>query len=328
MRTSRSQGQARSSRIPAALPGLLTLSLALLTACSPQAPAPGTAKPRVALVMKSLANEFFLTMENGARSHQQSHSADYELLANGIKDELDVARQIDLVEQMIAQRVQAIVIAPADSKALVATCKKAQDAGIVVVNIDNKLDDAVLAEKKTKVPFVGPDNRKGARAVGDHLARQLKPGDEVAIIEGAPNAFNAVQRRLGFEDAMKAANLKIVASQSGYWETDKANQVAAAVLTEHPRLRAILCANDSMALGAIAALRAANRAEPVAIVGYDNISAIKQLLKEGRVLATADQHADQLAVFGIEYALEMLKTKAAPADRETPVDLITAAAAK
>ena len=147
----------------------------------------------------------------------------------------------------------------------------------------------------------------------------------MAIIEGAPNAFNGQQRKLGFEDAMKAAGMNIVSSQSGYWETDKANQVVAAMITEHPDLKAMLCANDSMALGAVAALRAAGKLGQVLVVGYDNIAAVQQLLKEGKVLATADQHADQLAVFGIEYALEMLKTKATPADRETPVDLVTAA---
>jgi ribose transport system substrate-binding protein len=283
-----------------------------------------TGKPRVALIMKSLANEFFLTMENGAKAHQKAHPADYDLLANGIKDELDVSRQIDLVEQMIAQHVNAIVIAPADSKALVPVCKKAQAAGIIVVNIDNKFDDAVLAASGVKFPFVGPDNRKGAKAVGEFLATKLKPGDHVVIIEGAPNAFNAIQRKLGFEDAMKAAGINIVSSQSGYWETDKANEVVAALVTEHPDLKAVLCANDSMALGAVAALRAAGKADKILVVGFDNIAAMQQLLKEGKVLATADQHADKLAVFGIEYALEMLKTKQAPADRETPVDLVTA----
>jgi len=305
------------------------LLLALGTGCEPREPreAGGStqdSKPRIALVMKSLANEFFLTMENGARAHQKSHATEYDLLANGIKDELDVARQIDLVEQMIAQRVAAIVIAPADSKALVTVCRKAQDAGIIVVNIDNKFDDTVLAEKQARIPFVGPDNRKGARRVGDYLARRLKPGDPVAIIEGPPNAFNAQQRKLGFTEAVQAAGLRLASSQSGYWETDKANQVAAAILTEHPDLKAFLCSNDSMALGAIAALRAAGKADTVLVVGYDNISAVQALLKEGRILATADQHADQIAVYGIEYALQLLKTKSAPADRETPVDLVTA----
>lgn len=310
------------------LPGILCVLLAGIACvgCGPKQAATlaMAKKPKIALVMKSLANEFFLTMQKGAEEHQKAHAADYDLLANGIKDELDVSRQTQLVEQMIAQGVNAIVIAPADSKALVAVCKKALDAGIVVVNIDNKFDDAVLADKRIKLPFVGPDNRKGAKMVGEYLAKKLKPGDPVVIIEGVPTAFNAVQRKLGFEDAMNAAGMKIVSSQSASWEMAKANQVAAAMVTEYPDLKAILCANDSMALGAVAALKAANKTEAVLVAGFDNISAVHDLVKEGKVLATADQHADQLAVFGIEYALEMLAKKSAPADRETPVDLVTA----
>jgi ribose transport system substrate-binding protein len=300
-----------------------TVALGSSGCAPPASDADSARKPRVALIMKSLANEFFITMEKGARAHHQANAGAYELLVNGIKDELDVGRQIDLVEQMIAQQVDAIVIAPADSKALVPVCQKAQQAGIVVVNIDNQFDAAVLESSRVRIPFVGPDNRHGARLVGEYLAKQLQPGDQVAIVEGAPNAFNGVQRKLGFEDAMKAGGMIIVSSQAGYWETEKASQVVAALATEYPNLKAILCANDSMALGAIAALRDARKLEAVKVVGYDNINAAQQLLQEGHILATADQHADQLAVFGIEYALEMLKTKTDPTDKQTPVDLIT-----
>jgi ribose transport system substrate-binding protein len=282
------------------------------------------AKPKVALVMKSLANEFFKTMADGARTHQAEHADEYELAVVGIKNELDVAQQIQFVELMIAQRVNAIVIAPADSRALVAVCKRAMDAGIIVVNIDNKFDETVLADKGVKIPFVGPDNRKGARLAGEYLAKKLKPGDDVAIIEGAPNTFNGIQRKLGFEDAMKAAGMDIVSSQSGHWEMDKANQVVSGVIIKHPQLKAVLCSNDSMALGALAALKAAGRANDVLLVGFDNISAVQKLLKAGEIVCTIDQHADKLAVYGIDYALEMLKNKSLPADRETPVDLITA----
>jgi ribose transport system substrate-binding protein len=288
----------------------------------PEATAPH--RPRVALVMKSLANEFFLTMEKGARDHQANSAARYDLLASGIKDELDVSAQATLVEQMIAQKADAIVLAPADSKALVAASKRAVDAGITVVNIDNRLDAAVLAERGLRIPFVGPDNRKGARRVGEYLAGKLQRGDAVAILEGVPTTFNAQQRKLGFQDAIEAAGLKLVASQSGDWEMAKANQVAAALLAEYPQLKALLCANDNMALGAVAARKAAGREEGVLIAGFDNISAVADLVKKGKVVATADQHADQLAVFGIEYALEALEKKAPPADRETPVDLVTA----
>jgi ribose transport system substrate-binding protein len=301
----------------------LALLLALSTsACSSSPSAPD--KPVVALVMKSLANEFFKTMEDGARKHQAAHAQAYELVATGIKDEQDVARQIEIVEQMVARNVQALVLAPADSRALVAVAQRAAQAGVAVVNIDNRFDAAVLAERKLVIPFVGPDNRKGARLVGEAVARRLTRGDPIAILEGAPNAFNGIQRKLGFEDAARAAGLTIVRSQTAQWEAARANQVVSAILSEHPEVKAILCANDSMALGAVSALKAAGRADRVLIGGFDNISAVQQLVRDGQIVATADQHGDQLAAYGIEHALQMLKNRGAtPADRETPVDLIT-----
>ena len=238
--------------------GCLALAL-LVSGCQKSETKPEGGKPKIALVMKSLANEFFSTMADGAKKHQAANAGAYELLVNGIKNETDLAEQVSLVEQMIARRVNAIVIAPADSKALVTVLKRAKEAGILVINIDNKLDAEVLKQAGLTVPFVGPDNRAGARKVGEALAKQLKAGDKVAIIEGIPTAFNGQQRRLGFEDAMKAAGMNIVSVQSGSWEMEKANNVAAAMLSEHADLKAILCANDNMALGAVAAVQAPAR---------------------------------------------------------------------
>jgi ribose transport system substrate-binding protein len=287
----------------------------------PNPAAPG--RPRIALIMKSLANDFFSTMAEGARRHQAAHVADYDLVVNGIKNETDLAGQMNLVEQMIAQRVAAIVIAPADSKALVTVLKRATAAGILVVNIDNKLDADVVRQAGLTVPFVGPDNRDGARRVGDEVARRLQPHDKVAIVEGLPTAFNSQQRRLGFEDAMKAVGADVVTVQSGRWEMDTANNVAAGMLTAHPDLKAILCANDNMALGVVAAIQAAGRTGRVLVAGFDNIGAVRPLLEKGQLVATADQHGDQLAVFGIEAALKILKGSAAPRDQTTAVDLVT-----
>jgi ribose transport system substrate-binding protein len=201
--------------------------------------------------------------------------------------------------------------------------KRAKESGILVVNIDNKLDAEVLRQASLTVPFVGPDNRAGAKSVGEALSKRLKRGDKVAIIEGIPTAYNGQQRRLGFEDAMKAAGLDVIATQSGNWEMEKANNVASAILSEHVDLKAILCANDNMALGAVAAIQAAGKSSQVFVVGFDNIGAIKPMLADGRVIATADQHADRLAVFGIEAALKILKGETPPSDQTTAVDLIT-----
>ena len=309
------------------------LAVAMLTAGAVALPvssalADDAKKPTVALVMKSLANEFFLTMEDGAKEYQKQHSADFDLISNGIKNESDTAAQIDIVNQMIVKKVDALVIAPADSKALASVIKKAMDAGIKVVNIDNQLDADVLKSKNIEVPFVGPNNRKGAKLVGDYLAKQLAAGDEVGIIEGVPTTTNAQQRTAGFKDAMDGAQMKIVSTQSGNWEIDKGNAVAAAMLTAHPNLKALLAGNDSMALGAVSAVKTAGKTGKVQVVGYDNINAIKPMLKDGRVLATADQFAARQAVFGIDTALKMVKGEKLDIKDgviETPVELVTKA---
>jgi ribose transport system substrate-binding protein len=288
-----------------------------------------TEKPKVALVMKSLANEFFSTMAEGAKKHQTQDAQKYELIVNGIKDERDLSRQAAIVDEMIAAKVQAIVIAPADSKALVPVLRRAKQAGVVVVNIDNKLDDEILKAEGLAVPFVGPNNLLGAKAVGEHLAKSLKAGDKVAVLEGIRTSFNGTQRRLGFEQAMKDAGIQIVDSQSANWETNQANTIAASMLNAHPDLKAILTANDSMALGALAAIKAANKTSDVQVVGFDNISAAQEAIREGKMLATADQHGDQLAVYGIEVALKLIEDPTAKLDdKETPVDLITAESLK
>ena len=307
------------------------LAVAVLAAASAALPLSSAfaddaaAKPKVGLVMKSLANEFFVTMQDGAKQYQKDHAADFDMITNGIKNETDTRAQIDLVKQMILSKVNAIVIAPADSKALVKVLEDASKAGIKIVNIDNRLDPGVLKSKNLDIPFVGPDNRKGAKLVGDYLAKQLASGDKVGIIEGVPTTTNAQQRTAGFKDAMDAAGLKIVSTQSGNWEIDEGRKVASAMLSEYPDLKALLAGNDNMALGAVSAVRAAGKAGKVLVVGYDNIEAIKPMLQDGRVLATADQAAAQQAVFGIQIALKLVKGEKVEANDgviETPVELV------
>lgn len=279
--------------------------------------------PDIALVMKSLANEFFLTMEQEARSHNATSDVPYRLIANGIRNESDISGQVRIVENMIAQNVDAIIIAPADSRALIPVCEKAIRQGIVVINIDNRFDRDTLAEKGLSIPFVGPDNREGARKVGAYLADHLDRGDGAAIIEGIPTAYNSQERSRGFEEALTARGIEILARRSASWDMEQANVVVTSLLSEFPRVDAIACANDSMALGAVAAVKAAGKENEVVVVGFDNISAVQQMLVSGQILATADQFAGRIAVYGIEYALEALREGIPLNDRQTPVELVT-----
>ncbi len=224
----------------------------------------------------------------------------------------------------MAMGVDAIVIAPADSKALVPALAKARRAGVVVVNIDNRLEAEVLEQFDLKIPFIGPDNRKGAKMVADYVLGDYPEGSEVAILEGVPTAVNSILRREGFEAAIAEKNMKLVSMQSAQWEATRAADLTSAIVTRHPNLKVILAANDNMALGAAAAIKLANLDHRIDIAGFDNISAIHALIKDERVKATADQYGDKFAVFGIEFALRALQGGGeASIDRETPVDLIT-----
>lgn len=286
----------------------------------------GAETPRVALVMKALTNPFFQTMQAGAEAYAKEHGVD--LTCVGIEKETDVEQQIQQVRSMIRKDVQAIVIAPADSKALVSVLKQAQDEGIHVVNIDNRLDAEAMAQKElTGVPFVGPDNFKGAKKAGDYLAAALKKrggkGAKTFLIGGIKGVANADARWDGFQAAMKEAGLTITAENYADWDRTRAREQVDALLNEHPDVAGILCANDMMALGALAAVKQKGKVGQVLIVGYDNLEEMQEAIRAGEVLATVEQHPDKMGAMGVEYAVKLIRGEEAPAEVEVPTDLIT-----
>ena len=305
--------------------------LGLTTGCTPEpeSSTPATAesggpagKPVVALVVKDLSNEFFQTMIEGAEEHAAANADRYTLKVDGLQNEQDLNRQVAIVSQLVAEGVDAIVLAPADSKGLVPAVQKALEAGVPVINIDNKLDADKLAAAGIAVPFIGPDNRAGARRVGEYAATKLPPDATVAILEGIPTAFNAIERRAGFEEAMGEAGLTVVDVQSAEWDLNKAGQVSTAMLSAHDGLGAILASNDTMALGALAAAKSQGR-DDLVVVGFDNNAAAQEAIRDGRLLATADQQSGLLATEGIDAALAAIAGQSVD-DRQTAVELVTA----
>jgi ribose transport system substrate-binding protein len=277
------------------------IALSVAAALPPAAAAAD--KPVVGLVMKSLANDFFKNMLEGAEAHEKKRG-DYELKAIGMQNETDFESQLNGVENFITQGVDAIVIAPADSRAMVTPLKKAMDAGITVVNFDVSLDEQAKKDAGIDLAFVGPDNRGGAKMVGEALAKSLGAGGKVVILEGNPGADNAAQRKLGFEDAIAEGKLDLLDSRTAHWETEEANSVFSTMLTAHPDIQGVMAANDSMAIGVIKALDVAGRSD-IKVVGFDNVPAVAPLVKDGKLLATVDQFGSQMAADAIDKALEV-----------------------
>lgn len=280
-------------------------------------------KPVVGLVMKSLANEFFKTMEEGAQKFAREDGT-FELVAVGMNSETDIDTQVSAMENFITRQVDMIVLAPADSVGLVPSVKKAVDAGITVVNFDVTLNKQALVESGLPEDFlfVGPDNADGAEMVGDYLGETLGKGAKVIIIEGNPGADNAQQRKEGFMRSVETYDLELLASRTAHWETEEANTVVTNLLTAHPDVEGIMCANDSMAVGAAKALDAAGRND-IEIVGFDNIGAVQELIKQGKVLATIDQFGPEMAANAIKVGFRIIEGEKLSGWVKTPIELVT-----
>ncbi|HTT12123.1 MAG TPA: sugar ABC transporter substrate-binding protein [Burkholderiaceae bacterium] len=288
------------------------------------APVFAAEKPKVGLVMKSLANEFFKQMQAGAEDYAGKNADKFSFKAVGMKDERDFAAQVDAVENFVTQKYDIIVVAPADSKAMVTPLAKAVKAGVKVINIDVELDQGAKKAAGIDLAFFGPDNRAGAKLAGDALAKALGAGGKVVILEGNPEADNAQQRKKGFMDSVEQGKLKLLDSKTAHWETEEANTLMTNYLTQYRDIQGVMAANDSMALGVVKALDAAGKSGQIKVVGFDNIPAVQPLVKSGKMLATIEQYGARMAVIGIEYGMRELKGEKFTGWVKTPVKLITA----
>ncbi|MFA6122091.1 MAG: substrate-binding domain-containing protein [Sideroxydans sp.] len=282
-----------------------------------------TDRIKVALIMKTLTNPFFVEMEKGARKAQQETGIQLQVLT--ASQETSIGQQIQLVEKQIEEKVDAIVIAPGDSQRLVPVLKKAQDAGIKIVNIDNSLQpEAVEANHLKPVPFISVDNERAAYLSAKYLADTVTQASEAAIIEGIRSADNANQRLRGAERAFKEnPKIKLVAKETANWKIDEAYAVAQRVFAEHPKIKLVFCANDIMAIGVIKFLQETQR-QDVRVAGFDALDEAKSAIHQGQMLVTIDQQAAQQGYLGVMTALKLLRNEAVPQQLEVEAKAITA----
>lgn len=262
-------------------------------------------KPLIGLVMKSLQAEFFQEMKNGALEFASKQDG-FQLVVVGTSNQTEIESQIKLVDSLIEDSVDAIVIVPIDSKALVPVVVKAVKAGIKVINIDIKLDELMLRENNIELTYVGPDNEIAANTVGNVMAEKLHKGANVVLIEGLRVAENAQKRKRGFLKTITDYQLNLIASETADWETDKAEKVFEEILAQHQDIEGVMCCNDAMALGVLNVLEKNNKTGKILVVGFDNDASVRPLIQSGKMAATIDAFGSQMAVQGIEYALKVL----------------------
>jgi len=280
-------------------------------------------QPKIALVMKTLTNPFFITMEQGARRAEQEF--EIELIVKTAAQETSISQQIDIVDQLIrAGDTAAIVIAPGDSVQLIPILKQAQEAGIKVVNIDNRLDpDFAARHSLSDVPFISVDNEQGAYLSARYIAQQINKPTQAAIIEGIRTAANAEARKHGALRAFaENPQIDVVETASANWKIDEAYTLSQTLYEHFPNIGAIFCANDMMALGVLQYLKKTNR-QGVLVAAYDALEEAKAAIQQGELAATIDQQAGQQGYLGVQYAVQMLAGESPPLETMIDVKLIT-----
>jgi ribose transport system substrate-binding protein len=280
--------------------------------------------PRIALVCKTLNSPFFLDMKRGAEAEAKAQGAN--LVVQAPERELDVEKQMQIVENLIQTRVQALCLTPSGSRELVPAIAKANQAGIPVIIVDTRLDEATLnAEGAQTLTFIGSDNYDGGRLAGQHIARRFDGSSaRVALLEGIPGHETADSRLRGFRDAVSdVAHVRIVASQTANAERDQGFNVTQNLLQAHRDLNAIFAGNDLMALGALEAVAAAGRTDQVKIIGFDAIDEARQEIAAGRMEASVAQNPAEMGRLAVRHALEAIGGMTLPPFIPVKIELIT-----
>jgi ribose transport system substrate-binding protein len=299
---------------------LLALALAtLLNYCSRDR------NRKIGFVVTTLSNPYFVTMTEAAKGEIKGDSG-FELVIQAPEQAVNVARQVDIVENLISQRVNALAIVPADSKGIIPAIAKANAANIPVLILDNKIDKAAAAQAGVHtVTFIGSDNVAGGRLAGEYMIKKLPQGGDVAILEGVSGVDAAIDRKAGFLAALSSdPRLKVVASQPADWDREKGLNIFQNILQAHPNIKGVFACNDEMALGAIQAIRAAGKEGQIVVIGFDAIKDALDAIRKGEMDATVQQLPGEVGRLGVKYAVEVVNHQAVPPVIPTEVKLITA----
>ncbi|PYV44735.1 MAG: sugar ABC transporter substrate-binding protein [Acidobacteria bacterium] len=284
---------------------------------------PSADKPTVALVLKTLNNPFFMDMQKGAQEAAQKFGV--RLLVQAAERELDVEKQMQIIETLIQAKVSALCVTPSGSKEIVPAIVKANRAAIPVLIVDTRVDSQTLREAGGKVEaFIGSDNFAGGRLAGEYLAKRLGQKGKAAILEGIPGHETGDSRLRGFKQALaNYPDVQIVSSQTANWERDQGYNVFQNVLESHPDVQALFACSDLMALGAIEAIGAAGKTGKITVVGFDALPEAREAIQKGRMDATIAQFPIQMGAIAVENACRLLKGETVPRDISVKIQLVT-----
>jgi ribose transport system substrate-binding protein len=282
-----------------------------------------SAKPTVALVLKTLNHPFFVDMRRGAQ--EAADRLGVTLQVQAAEREIDVEKQMQIVENLIQTGIQALCITPSGSREIVSALVKAKNAKVPIVVVDTRVDAKAAADAGVRTEtFVGSDNYEGGKLAGDYLVKVSGGKGRVAILEGIPGHETGDSRLRGFRDAVKASpGIAIVASQPANWERDQGFNVFQNMLQAHPDIDSVFACSDLMALGAIEAIAAAGKTGKLRVIGFDALDDAKKAIAAGTMEASVAQFPSEMGRVAVESAVKVIRGETVPADVKVKLELVT-----
>jgi ribose transport system substrate-binding protein len=300
---------------------VLALALAGFLAGCGQAPtakqqgAPGQ-RYEIAVIPKGLVHQFWLTVKAGSDAAGKELGVD--IIWKGPEKETEIDKQINIIEDMINRKVNALVMAACDENALIPTIQKAVDAGIPVVTIDSGV------KSDLPISFVATDNINGAKMAARELARLIGNDGEVGLIPFVPGAATSQMREEGFREGLKEfPNIKLVSTLYSQSDVAKGMTAMQDMMTAHPELKGVFAANESGAMGAAQAIKAEGRTGQIKLVAFDAADEEIAALQEGVIQALIVQNPFQMGYQGVKAAVDHLQGKPVEKRIDTGVTVVT-----
>jgi len=244
----------------------------------------------------TMTHPFFIELVDELKKTAEANN--FEVLINS--SEFDVALQKNQISDYVVRQVDAMIICPADSRAIGTAIQEANGAGIPVFTADI----AVLVDDVDVVAHVGIDNYEGGRMAGE-IALDLLGGDGQIAIVDHPEVESVIQRTNGFMDVINTAinqnqGVEVVSRLPGSGSMDKSFKATEDILQAHPDVDVIFGINDETALGAVAAIEKANKQGSVQVIGFGGKEEALKAVRDGALYADIITHPRQIGSQVIE----------------------------
>ena len=274
----------------------------------------------IGFVGMTLNNEYHITLANGAKVEAEAKGVKIEVQAGDQHASADA--QLGIIENMIANKVDGILLVPSSSDGLESALTKCKEAGIPIINLDTKLTDESLANVGLEIPFYGTNNYEGAKLAGEYVAKNFEKGTKTAVLKGIEGQTNAADRYNGFIEGA-GDTVTVVAEQTANWEVDQGYTAAQNIISANPDVELFFCCNDNMGIGALRAIKEANMQEQIQIIGFDAVSEALNLVENGEFLATVAQYPAEMGKLGVDNMLKIFDGGEAESYIDTGTKVIT-----